>query len=68
LDSVSKDRFQDGFVEQEFVAEGEPLLTAKQPMHFHEGGSNLFSFGEDVVAPSESPIKVEPKILVLNKV
>jgi hypothetical protein len=32
-------------------------------MHFDEGESKLFSFGEDVVAPSESPIKVESKIL-----
>jgi hypothetical protein len=32
-------------------------------MHFDEGKSKLFSFGEDVVAPGESPIKVEPKIL-----
>jgi hypothetical protein len=37
LDSISPDRFQDGFVEQDFVAEGEPRLTAKQPMHFSEG-------------------------------
>jgi hypothetical protein len=32
-------------------------------MHFVEGESKLFSFGEDVVTPGESPIKVEPKIL-----
>jgi hypothetical protein len=32
-------------------------------MHFDESESKLFSFGEDVVAPGEFPIKVEPKIL-----
>jgi hypothetical protein len=37
LDSISPDRFQDGFVEQDFVVEGELLLAAKQPMHLGEG-------------------------------
>jgi hypothetical protein len=62
LDAISPDRFQDCFVKQDFVAEGEQLLAAKQQVHFGESESELFPFGEDVVSPGESPIKVVSKI------
>jgi hypothetical protein len=53
LDAIGPGGFEDGFVEEELIGEGESRMAPEQPVHLGEDEAKLLPLSEDVLAPGE---------------
>jgi hypothetical protein len=58
LDAVGPDGFEDGFVEEKLIGEGESRTAQEQPVHLGEDEAELLPLSEDVVAPGEFAVQM----------